>query len=274
MFRPTLLVLFVLVLGACDAADSGPRQTREGAFSYTSRMADGAVLHVRTARGDISVEPSADDTLRVRGDVSWRGMGDPMDGIAVHGSEVAGGILICANWGRTSCTTDAYNANLSGNARSTRVSFQISVPAGVRLDLVGLDGDITSASTASVRARNVNGDITVVTARGPVQAETMNGDVDARMSTLAGADSVIVKTLNGDAWVFLPEAASVALDVTTATGEFITDFPALLTAAAGRKNVKATLGAGVTPVRVRSMNGSVGVRRLDAMGRAYEIGTP
>ncbi len=272
--RPALAVLVMPFLAACDTADAGPRHVREGAFNYQSRMVSGAVLHVRTARGEITVEPSADDTVRVRGDVSWVGGGDPMEGIALSGTEVAEGVLICANWGATHCTTDEYGANLSGRARSTKVHYSIRVPAGVRLDLVALDGDIVSASTASVRARGVNGDITVVTARGPVRAETVNGDVDARMTTLDGADSVIAKTLNGDAWVFLPEAASIALDLTTANGSFITDFPGLTSSTSGRKNVQATLGAGTTPVRVRSMNGTVGVRRLDAMGRAYELGSP
>lgn len=136
--------------------------------------------------------------------VSWVGDGDPMDGISLSGSEVAGGVLL------------------------------------------GLDGDITSASTASVMARSANGNITVVTSRGPVRAETLNGDVDARMSSLEGADSVIVKTLNGEAWVFLPEAASIALDVGTTNGSFVTDFPALITAASLKKSVQATLGAGTT----------------------------
>jgi hypothetical protein len=272
--HPALALLILLQLAACDAPDAGPRQVREGAFKYQSRMVSGAVLYVRTARGEITVEPSADDSVRVRGDVSWVGIGDPMEGISLTGQEVTDGVLICAHWGTTRCTTDEYSANLSGRARSTKVHYTIRVPAGVRLDLVSMDGDIVSASTASVSARGVNGDITVVTARGPVRAETINGDVDARMSVLDGTDSVIVKTLNGDAWVFLPEAASIALDLTTTNGAFVTDFPELTSSAGGRRNVQATLGAGTTPVRVRSMNGTVGVRRLDAMGRAYELRTP
>lgn len=272
--RPAYAILLLPLLAACDAREQGPRQVREGAFTYQSPMVSGAVLHVRTARGDITVEPAADDTLRVRGDVSWVGTGDPMDGISLSGSEVADGVLICATWGSTTCTADEYNAKLSGRSRSTKVHYSISVPTGVRLDLIGLDGDITSASTASVMAKSLNGNVTVVTSRGPVRAETLNGDVDARMSSLDGTDSVIVKTLNGEAWVFLPEAASIALDLTTTNGSFVTDFPALVTAAAGKKNVQATLGAGTTPVRVRSMNGTVGVRRLDAMGRAYEMQRP
>ena len=106
--------------------------------------------------------------------------------------EVSDGLLICAIWGRTACSTDNYDADLGG------------------------------------RARTANGDITVVTSRGPVRAETVNGDVDARMTTLEGTDSVIVKTLNGEAWAFVPEDAGLSVDIGITNGSLVTDFPTLV----------------------------------------------
>lgn len=271
--RLAVIALSIVVLAGCDAADVGPTQTREGAFTYQTPLAAGATLHIRTARGNIVIEPAVDDTLRVRGDVTWRGLGDAMDGIQLTGSEVSDGVLVCAVWGRTACRTDHYNADLGGSARRTRVSFHVRVPAGVKLELVGIDGDITTASTAPVSARTVNGDIAVVTSRGPVQAETVNGDVDARMTTLAGTDSVIVKTINGDAWAFVPEGAALSLDIGIINGSLVTDFPGLV-GMGNNKSIQAVLGAGTTPVRVRSFNGTAGLRRLDAQGRAYDVPTP
>lgn len=272
--RPLAITAAVLLLvAACDRTDHGPTSTREGAFNYQVRLAPGTTLHVRTARGNIVVEPAADDTLRVRGDVTYQGSGDPMDGIQLTGSEVTDGVLVCAIWGHTACSTDNYNADLGGRARRTRVSFHIRVPAGVKLEIVAIDGDITTASTAPVSARTANGDIAVVTSRGPVRAETVNGDVDARMTTLEGTDSVIVKTLNGEAWAFVPEGAALSVDIGITNGSLVTDFPGL-TGTGNNKSIQAVLGAGTTPVRVRSFNGTVGLRRLDAQGRAYEVATP
>ena len=75
MFRRlTLLALPALAIVACDVADAGPTRTRESAFSYSSQLAPGATVHVRTARGDIQVEPASDDSLRVVGDLEWRGL--------------------------------------------------------------------------------------------------------------------------------------------------------------------------------------------------------
>jgi hypothetical protein len=271
-FRP-LLILPVLALAACDMREQGPMETREGAFQYVAQMAPGTTLHLRTARGNITVEPSSDDTLRVIGDLAWRGGGEPSRNVTISGSVVPSGTLICAQWGgrRSTCTPDDYHAELNGSAGRTRVHFRVQVPSGVKLDLLGIDSDIVSASSAPVMARSVNGDVTIVTAVGPVRAETLNGDVDARMTTLAGTDSVIAKTLNGEAWAFLPEQASATVDVQVANGDVATDFGALFAASQRTKHLQGVLGTGTTPVLVKSLNGRAGLRKLDASGRAYEL---
>lgn len=276
-FRPLFSLLVpAVVLSACDVRDEGPSQTREGAFQYAAHSAPGTTLYLRTARGNIHVEPSPDDTLRVVGDLAWRGTGDPTQNVSVSGGAVPGGVLVCAEWGgrRSACTVDNYHADMSGRAGRTRVNFRVQVPAGVKLDLLGIDSEIISASSAPVRARSVNGDVTIVTSVGPVRAETLNGDVDARMTTLANADSVVVKTLNGEAWAFLPEQVSARVDVQVSNGDLATDFGALFTAAQATKHLQAVLGTGATPVVVKSFNGRAGLRKLDASGRAYELTAP
>jgi hypothetical protein len=225
-------------------------------------------------RGDITVEPSPDDTLRVLGSLEWRGDGDPTRGLEISGRVEASDILVCAVWGRGSCTPQRYDSEMKFSDRARGVSrasvnFRVQVPTGVRLNLVGVDGSITSASSAPVYARSVNGDVTVVTSRGPVQAETLNGDVDARMTTLINSDSVIVKTLNGNAWVFLPEQVGATVDLGVTSGNLDSDFPALAGMLGDRRGLQATLGDGRTPVRVRTLNGTAGLRRLDAAGRSY-----
>jgi hypothetical protein len=233
-------------------------------------------------RGSIDVTPSPDSMLRVKARVTWRGSaGQPSD-IELSGAAVPEGALICARSRSGTCTTTSFstsssrrrgtlNLRRSNRSSDTKVHFTVEVPTGVRLDLLGIDASITAASTAPIRAKTLNGDVTVVTAVGPIYAETMNGSVDARMSSLAGTDSVVVKTMNGDAWLFLPEQVSADLDVSTMNGAVDTDFPALLnTGTTTRKSIRAALGDGTTPVRVRTMNGAAGIRRLDAEGRSYQ----
>lgn len=280
-----LLVLSLCALAACDVSpDERPEQYRNDVFVYTTTVPAGLPVYVRNLRGSITVEPSTDDSLRVSADLAWRGDAEVPTDIRFTGTTIAEGVMVCAIFGTAECSPANYTGesdggfsigtsgarfSLGGKA-NTKVSFRIQVPAGVKLDLLGVDADIVSASTAPVKARTVNGDITVATAVGPVNIETVNGDVDARMTTLAGTDSVIAKTLNGSVWVFMPETVGAIVDAATTNGEIETDFPMPAGPVGARnKKLEITLGAGGTPVHVRTLNGNVGVGRLDAQGRSY-----
>lgn len=280
-----VLLVSVLALGACSfsmADDDRPERGAERVFVWDGVVASGQTVRIRNMRGEIEVEPSPDDTVRVVTDMRWRGDADQPRDVRFSASTDSAGVLICSLFGRSRCTATDYNGSADGvrigrrglnvnlgGRNAAAVFFKIQVPAGVKLDLVVVDGDITSASSAPVRARTVNGSIKVATAVGPVRAETVNGDVDARMTTLAGSDSVSVVSVNGNAWVFIPEAASVRADVATVNGRVLTDFDVLQAALGNGKRATASLGAGATPLRAKTLNGDVGVGRLDAEGRSY-----
>lgn len=271
--RVLLVLPLALALG-CDDPASGPLRTDAKAFVYSATLAGDRTLYLRNGRGSIDVEPSADDSLRIEADISWRGGAERPDGVYLSAAPVPEGLLVCTRFGEGSCTVDDYNiksrrGNVFGS-RGLRVAYRVQVPPGVQLDLLGVDTRITSASTAPVKARTVNGDVTVVTAVGPVRAETINGDVDARMTTLSGSDSVVVKSLNGDAWAFLPESAAFLADLATTNGRAESDFPSLAGASTTRTSIEAPVNGGGRAVRVRTLNGRAGLGRLDAEGRSYQ----
>lgn len=274
-FRPlaVLPIAVALSLAACEQAD-GPLQSNPDFQRVTVAVAVGDTVFVRTGRGNITVEPSADDTLRIAGSLSWRGSERQPRDVGSKAERVAGGYLVCAMFGQAECTTERYtigsrNSLRFGGADDSSVDYVVQLPAGVRLGLVAVDGNIVAAASAPVEARGVNGDVTVVTSVGPVRAETVNGSVDARMTTLSGSDSVIVKSMNGNAFVFLPESVAATLDISTVNGEVRGEFPASENSAGPKKSLRTTLGAGTTPVRVRTLNGDAGFGRLDALGRSY-----
>lgn len=273
-FRPALAALLALGLVACDQHD-GPLRSNDDFHQVIVGVAAGDTVFIRTGRGSIAVEPSADDTLRVRGTLTWRGRDRQPRDMAAKAERVPGGFLVCAIFGRAECTTDKYTISSRksfrlGGAEDVRVNYVVQLPAGVRLDLIGVDGSLTAAASAPVKARTVNGDVTVVTSVGPVRAETVNGSVDARMTTLSGSDSVVVRSMNGNAWAFLPEGVAAAVDISTVNGGLRTDFPSLASSGRATKHLQGMLGAGTTPVRVRTLNGDAGLGRLDAQGRSYD----
>lgn len=269
-----LLVLPLALALGCDDPESGPLQTDRNAFTYSAHMQGERTLYLRNGRGVIDVEPSTDDTLRIEADISWRGGPERPDGVYLSATPTDNGILVCSKFGEGTCTVEDYaikggRGNPFGS-RGLRVAYRVKVPAGVKLDLIGVDTRITSASTAPVKAQSVNGDVTVVTAVGPVRASTINGDVDARMTTLAGSDSVVVSSLNGAAWVFLPETAAFTADLATTNGRAESDFPSFAGGSASRKSIDGAINGGGRVVHVRTLNGRVGVGRLDAEGRSYQ----
>ncbi len=282
-FRPVLL-LGILALGACQSSSTSDLEFRQDkVFTYAAIVPAGAPVYLRNLRGEILVEPSPDDSLRVTADLLWRSRPAQPDDVRFKAEVLPTGVLICSLIGSSECSISSFssgstsgisfrrsgdNIGLGGKLNSS-VVFHVQVPSGVALDLLGVDTRITSASSARVKARTVNGDITVVTSVGPVNAETVNGDVDARMTTLSGADSVIVKTLNGAAWAFLPEAVAASVSASTTNGHVESDFAEFDRTTGNQKRFRASLGGGGTPVLVRTLNGTAGIGRLDAQGRSY-----
>jgi hypothetical protein len=258
-------------------------------FSYAAVIPAGQTFYLRDMVGSITIEPSTDDTLRVVADMKWRGDSTPPKEVTFSGTTVADGALVCAIFGGAECGVDNYDGKSNGSGFSigegglklglggdsqAEVHFRVRVPAGVKLDLVMVEGSVVSASSAPVKARGVNGSMTIVTSVGPVSVKTVNGDVDARMSSLSGTDSVLVETVNGGAYLFLPETASASVDLGSTNGTLTTDFPGFADRENFTKQIVATLGSGLTPVRVRTLNGDAQLRRLDAQGRAYEVVAP
>lgn len=273
-FRPfaALSTAAVLSLAGCSQAE-GPLQRNPDFQQVTVAVSVGDTVFVRTGRGDIRVEPSVDDTLRIAGSLSWRGREQQPKDVGSKAERVPGGYLVCALFGQAECTSDRYTIGSRkslrfGGADDSSVDYVVQLPAGVRLGLVAVDGNIVAAASAPVEARSVNGDVTIVTSVGPVRAETVNGSVDARMTTLSGTDSVVVKSINGNAFVFLPESVDATLDLSTVKGQVRGEVPSAESRTGSRKSLRTTLGAGTTPVRVRTLNGDVGFGRLDALGRS------
>lgn len=284
-FRP-ILAATAFSLAACGAESdipAGPEQARENVFAYSAPLRAGQTLTLRNMAGRLTVEPAADDTVRVVADMSWRGDSSLPRDVSFRSDTSPTGVIVCALVGDSQCTADDYGVDSDGTGFSIRrnrvrlgmggsamaaVHFRVQVPAGVRLDLVMLDGTIVSASSAPVKARGVNGDITIVTSVGPVDAKTVNGNIDARMTTLAGSDTVQVEVVNGSVAAYLPSDASADIEVRALNGTLMSDFPGL-SGGSQRfdKTITGVLGSGATPVRLRALNGNATLRRLDAEGR-------
>lgn len=108
--------------------------------------------------------------------------------------------------------------SVSGRVGSTR--YELTVPAGTRVDANAISGDITVRGTGTeVEANSVSGDVTVEDASGTVDVGSVSGNVGLRrvagridVSSVSG--DVDVDEASGDV-----EAESVSGDVTVRRGK-------------------------------------------------------
>src|SRR5688572_19122708 len=108
-FRPALLLAAVVLVG-CDADnESGPERSRDSVFSYNQPMSAGQTVKLRNMSGSLTVEPSADNSLRVVANMTWRGDSALPSDVTFKADTTADGVLVCAVFGKGRCEEDGYN---------------------------------------------------------------------------------------------------------------------------------------------------------------------
>ena len=145
------------------------------------------------------------------------------------------------------------------------VAFTVYVPAGVKVDVFTANGSIGVAATAPVRAQTLNGTIKVATSVGPVDGETVNGDVDVRMTTLGAAGPVRAHSVNGSVAAYLPEKFDGTVELAAVLGAATSDFPGL-SKAEGEKKLTGVVGAGGRQIDLGTVTGSASLHKLKADG--------
>lgn len=268
-----LLAIGSLSAAACVVdAHRGPEQDDPAAFAWTGALKAPATVFVKNTNGSVEVRPATDGNVRVTADVHWR-RGNPKKDIRFVAVPTADGVTICAIWGDGKCSESDYEAKSSGllvspplaNGTDANVAFTVYVPTGVKVNALTINGSIGVAATAPVKARTVNGTIKVATSVGPVDAETVVGNVDVRMTTLAGDGPVRAIAVTGSASAYLPEKFDGTVEMASVMGSVASDFPGT-TENGGAKKFTATVGNGSRTVDIKTVTGSASLHRLKADG--------
>jgi hypothetical protein len=267
-----LLVVGTLSAGACDHASSGPEQVDPEAWTWNAPITVPATVYVRNTNGSVEVKPATGGNVTVTAEVRWR-RGNPKQDLRFRGVTVGNTITICALWEDGTCSASGYHSNTSGgfsvkllgNHTDASVAFTVYVPAGVKVDAFTMNGSIGVASTAPVTARTFNGSIKVATSVGPVDAETVNGGVDVRMTTLGPADGPVrARSVNGSVAAYLPQKFDGAVEVSSVIGGISSDFGGVTKQ--GEKTLTETIGAGGRKVDIGTVTGSAALHKLNADG--------
>jgi hypothetical protein len=220
---------------------------------FTLPASNGSPLTVDAApNGGIQVEGST------RGDIQVWARVVATAATEGRAREIASAVVI----DQAADRVEARGPERSGNRESWHVSYRLAVPTETPLSLSTTNGGISIREVeARIEFRTTNGGVKLTAVGGDVRGRTTNGGVNIELdgATWRG-EGLDVETSNGGVKLAIPEHYSARLEAGTRNGRLNADIP--MAAADGRgRDIRATLGNGGPPIRVRTSNGGVNITR-------------
>ncbi|MCU0636566.1 MAG: DUF4097 family beta strand repeat-containing protein [Gemmatimonadaceae bacterium] len=268
VLRPVVAAVTALAITAGGLL-AQPRQ--DNAFTWSGVVPAGRTTLVRNVNGGVRVERATGRQVEITATKRWR-RGNP-DEVRIEARRIGAGdqdVIVCALWNEQSrCDEDGMHNRQRGQRWSNdnndvSVEFVVKVPDGVHVDVGTVNGGVEIQGVGGdVVARTVNGDVEGGSTGGPVRARTVNGSVRVRMSTVGTANDLSYETVNGSVTVELPASLGASVDLSTVNGRVSSDFPMTVSGTVSPRRVRATIGDGRVQLRVRTINGSVELRRTN-----------
>ena len=257
------LAAVVLAAAVAAPAPTGAqeRQREANAFQWSGGIPAGSWLRVRNINGPIRVVAATGENAEVTADKTWRRGG--AEQVRIEMVRDGQNVTICAIWHpNVRCDAEGYHGSGRSEDNDVSVEFTVRLPRGVHAQVNSVNGELeVSGATGQVIARTTNGAVRVTSSGGPVEARTTNGSIEASMGTAALADDLSFTTVNGSITLTLPTGINAQLDMRTVNGRLSSDFPITLSGAISPRQISATLGSGGRRLELRTVNGSVTIRR-------------
>jgi hypothetical protein len=258
-------VAAVAAMPGTAAAPAGQQNTTsQDEFRWSGRLAQGRTIEVKGINGDVHAEASAGSEVEVVAIKSGR-RSDPKE-VEIRVLEHGNGVTICAVYPTTDSSRPNECAPEGGGQMNVRnndveVQFKVRVPQGVRFSGRTVNGGIeTTALGGDVDAKTVNGSISVIAA-GLVRAKTVNGSITATLGRADWSGPLEFKTVNGAITLDLPSNTSAEVTAETLNGEISTDFPMTILGRISRRHLNGTIGGGGRELSLKTVNGSIRLRR-------------
>jgi len=233
-------------------------------FRWRGRLAAGRVIEIKGVNGGIEAGPSSSGEVEVVAEKSAR-RGNASS-VRVEVVEHAEGVTICAVYpsrdaDKPNTCAPGGGGRMNVNNNDTQVSFKVRVPAGVRFEGRTVNGDVGAEGLgADVEATTVNGSVTVTTT-GLARARTVNGSINATMGSADWSDELEFHTVNGGIELSFPAGLSAVVEAETVNGDIQSDFPVTVTGRFSKRRLTGTIGGGGRELSLKTVNGSVNIRR-------------
>src|SRR5262245_16440777 len=239
----------------------GPEKRDE--FRWNGRIAPGATLEIKGVNGSISATPASGREIEIV--ATKRGRRSDPKTVEIEFAEHAGGLTICAVYparegDRPNECKAGREGRMSVRNNDVNVDFTIKLPAGVSFVARTVNGPVVAEGLlGDVAAYTVNGGIRVE-ATGHASAETVNGSIRATLGKSDWKDPLAFKTVNGSVRVSLPAASDTSVHVETVNGGIDSEFE-MSEQRRTRRSLTGTIGRGGRELQIKTVNGSVALRR-------------
>jgi hypothetical protein len=276
---PNTTLLCALCVGALLSGSTSPAWSQHARsaepFVWEAAIADGATVEIKNVNGPIHARPAAGAHARVQAERTGR-RDDPAQ-VEIQVVEHADGVTFCAIYPsarqRNVCRPGP-DGRVGAQNNDVQVAFTIELPPGVslvarttsgaitvegltaRIEGVTTNGDVHIEGGREVWARTTNGSITL-SSSGLASASTTNGQITARLGGVSGATPMRFLTTNGSVTLALPDATDADLSLATTNGSIDLGLPVTVQGAIGARRLRGRIGAGGTPIEVRTTNGSI-----------------
>jgi len=243
----------------------GPAEAQQRAdFTWKGRLAKGKTIEIRGIMGDVRAELAAGPDVEVTATKTAR-RSEPED-VRIEVVEHEDGATICAVYparrGKpgNECRPGGGGNNSSEN-NDVSVRFSVKVPAGVRFVGTTVSGDVIARSLKSdVELRTVNGGIDASTT-GYAEATTVNGSIDLVMGSVGWPRHLEYSTVNGGITIQVPDGIKADVEAETVNGDIESDFPLTVSGRFGPRRLSGTIAGGGPLLSLRTVNGSIELRR-------------
>lgn len=235
-------------------------------YHFTKSMAPGSRLRIENINGDVRATQGSGRNAEITVTKTVkRGDGNLVKAIMEEGD---GGITVCTVYlnrdpNRTSCKGDNNDSWRGKNRVEVTMSYVISVPAGVRLDVDAVNGGVTiTGLDAPVRAETVNGSVNFEGANAS-SLSTVNGQVRGVFTKANWDGTLKVETVNGGVDLTLPAGFAAEVSGETVNGGVNTDFPITIEGKWGPKSFRGTIGGGGggRSLKIATVNGGITLRK-------------
>ena len=227
-------------------------------FQWEGRLAGGQLVETKGINGSVEANRSTNGLVEVSAERRGR-RSDP--DVRIEVVEHAGGVTVCAVYPREgNVCLPGDEGRISARRNDVKVTFTVAVPESVDFTVRTVNGSVKAADLSDdVRVHTVNGSVDGST-DGHVRAKTVNGSIKASMGQADWDGTAALETVNGSVTIWLPDAADVDLQVRTTNGSIKSDLE-MSNVDARRRRLDARLGDGGRDLRVKTVNGSVRIRR-------------